>query len=284
LFGQVGDIGEKDRFGGRYDTILKESALLRGINVVYSSVNMPQLRSPYLICGLPGTGYVGKIAVDHLIQELNAKRLADIFSTSFPPQVMIRPDGVAELMKNTVFYSKAAVSSSNDVLLFTGDSQPTSPESEYLLAEQILDIAAKFSTKKVFTLAASVTGVFVDKPRVFGTATDSDIVKTFSGKNILTMDSGSIVGMNGLIIGIAKLRGMQGTCLLGETSGYVVDAKASKSILESLLSVVEITIDITNLEKKAKDTERLIQIMQQQLAGRGLEGQQPGKPDIGYIS
>jgi proteasome assembly chaperone (PAC2) family protein len=31
------------------------------------------------------------------------------------------------------------------------------------------------------------------------------------------MDSGSIVGMNGLIIGIAKLRGMQGTCLLGET-------------------------------------------------------------------
>jgi proteasome assembly chaperone (PAC2) family protein len=48
--------------------------------------------------------------------------------------------------------------------------------------------------------------------------------------------------MNGLIIGIAKLHGMQGTCLLGETSDYVVDAKASKSILESLLSVVEITL------------------------------------------
>ena len=42
------------------------------------------------------------------------------------------------------------------------------------------------------------------------------------------MDAGSITGMNGLIIGIAKLRGMQGACLLGETSGYVVDAKASK--------------------------------------------------------
>ena len=41
---------------------------------------------------------------------------------------------------------------------------------------------------------------------------------------------------------------------------------------------------MTNLEKKAKDTERLIQTMQQQ-AGRALEGQQPGvphKPDIGY--
>jgi proteasome assembly chaperone (PAC2) family protein len=80
---------------------------------------------------------------------------------------------------------------------------------------------------------------------------------------------------------------MQSTCLLGETSGYVVDAKASKSILESLLSIVGIMVDMTNLEKKAKDTERLIQTMQQQVAGRALEGQQPGvphKPDTGYIS
>ena len=58
--------------------------------------------------------------------------------------------------------------------------------------------------------------MFVDKPRVFGTAIDWDLVKTFPGKNILTMDSGSIVGMNGLIIGIAKLRGMQGPCFIQE--------------------------------------------------------------------
>jgi uncharacterized protein len=257
------------------------------INMVYSSVDLPQLQSPYLICGFPGTGYVGKIAIDYLIQELNAKSLADIYSASFPNQIIIRTEGVAEHMKNTIFYSKASVSSSNDVLLLTGDSQPVTPESEYLLAEQILDIAAKFNTKKVYTLAASVTGMFVDKPRVFGTATDSDIVKTFSEKNILTMNSGGVVGMNGLIIGIAKLRGMQGTCLLGETSGYVVDAKASKSILERLLSVVDIKVDLTNLEKKAKDTEMLIQTIQQQVAERALQGQQPDvprKPDIVYIA
>jgi len=83
------------------------------------------------------------------------------------------------------------------------------------------------------SLAAYITGVFVDKPRIFDTATDSDIVKSFHEQNISTMDSGSITGMNGLIIGIAKLRGIKGTCLLGETSGYVIDAKASKSILEA---------------------------------------------------
>src|SRR2546423_12356484 len=77
-----------------------------GINVVYSSFSLPQLQSPYLICGFPGSGYIGKIAVDHLIQELDAKHLADIYSTSFPPQVLIKTNGIAELMKNSIFYAE----------------------------------------------------------------------------------------------------------------------------------------------------------------------------------
>jgi uncharacterized protein (TIGR00162 family) len=259
-----------------------------GVNVIYSSNELPDIHSSYLICGFPGSGYVGKIAVDHLIQELKAIHLADIYSTSFPPQVLIRMDGTAELMKNSIFYSQ---NSDTNLLLLTGDSQPVDPDSEYVLAEEILDIATKFNTKHVFTLAAYITGVFVDKPRIFGTATDADIVKTFYKTNISTMDVGSITGMNGLIIGIAKLRGMKGTCLLGETSGYVVDAKASKSILETLISILGIKIDMATLEKRAKDTEMLIKTIEQQMAGRSgrlLEGQQTGSqgkpPNMGYIS
>jgi proteasome assembly chaperone (PAC2) family protein len=104
------------------------------------------------------------------------------------------------------------------------------------------------------------------------------------------MDSGSITGMNGLVIGIAKLRNIKGLCLLGETSGYVVDAKASKVVLETLLQIINIKVNMTNLEKRAKDTETLIQTIEQQMlavrGGRQLEGQQPSqKPrDTGYIS
>lgn len=245
---------------------------------------------PYLICGFPGSGYVGKLAVDHLIQELNATHLADIYSSSFPPQVMIRADGTTDLMKNSIFLWQG---SGVSLLLLTGDSQPSNPDSEYALAERILDFAAQLGSKEVFTLAAYITGVFVDRPRVFGTATELETVGTFAGRNISVMDSGSITGMNGLIVGIAKLRGMKGTCLLGETSGYVVDAKASKAVLESLLGIISLTVDMANLEKRAKDTEMLIQTIEQQMAGRGgglpgQEGQQqqqPQKPrNTGYIS
>ena len=258
------------------------------IRFVYSASERPSLKSPHLICGFPGSGYVGKLAVDHLIQELQAKHLVDIYSSFFPPQVMIRPDGTVDLIKNSIYWWKGQ-GGGNDLLLLTGDSQPATPNSEYALADQVLNLAAQFETYQVFTLAAYITGVFVENPKVFGTATDLDIVSTFASHNVSAMDSGSITGMNGLIIGIAKLRNMKGTCLLGETSGYVVDAKASKTILETLLNIIGVNIDMTNLDKRAKETEMLIQTIEQQMLGgrgaRALESQQPQKPrDMGYIS
>ncbi|HEX6067944.1 MAG TPA: PAC2 family protein, partial [Nitrososphaera sp.] len=111
-------------------------------------------------------------------------------------------------------------------------------------------------------------------------------VATFAQNNISAMDSGSITGMNGLVIGIAKMRGLKGTCLLGETSGYVVDAKASKAVLETLLKMINVKVDMANLEKRAKDTEMLIQTIEQQMSGRGRpagEGQQRPQ-NTGYIS
>lgn len=261
---------------------------VREIKFVYSRQEQPALKSPHLICGFPGSGYVGKLAVDHLIEELHATHLVDIYSSSFPPQVMIKADGTIDLMKNSVFWWKG---DGADLLLLTGDSQPATPDSEYALADEVLNIAGQFGTEQVFTLAAYITGVFVDKPKVFGTATHPEIVSMFASHGISLMDSGSITGMNGLIIGIAKLRGMKGTCLLGETSGYVVDAKASKAVLETLLQIIGVKVDMTNLDKRAKDTETLIQTIEQQMLAGGrttrspLEGQQPQKPrDTGYIS
>ena len=113
-----------------------------GINVVFSQETVPHLRGTFLICGFPGSGFVGKLAVDHLIQELRAKHLADIYSTSFPPQILIRTDGTADLIKNSIFYFEDTGPDPISLLLLTGDSQPANPDSEYLLAEEILDIGS----------------------------------------------------------------------------------------------------------------------------------------------
>ncbi|MFQ5969636.1 MAG: proteasome assembly chaperone family protein [Nitrososphaerales archaeon] len=255
------------------------------LKVIFKVSKMPELEEPYLICGLPGSGYVGKLAVEHLVHELNAKLLADIYSYSFPPQVIIRNDGTADLMKNSMYYWKS--NGKSDILMLTGDAQPSTSEAEYILVDEILGLANKFNAKTVFTLAAYITGVFVDKPKVYATTTDADLLKEFQSQDLLKMDGGSITGMNGLIIGIAKLKGMRGMCLLGETSGYVVDAKASQAVLQSLLGMIGVQVDMKNLEKRAKDTEMLIQTIEQQMRRRSPYEEQVGKQpskDLGYIS
>jgi len=65
-------------------------------------LSRPELKDPVVICGLPGSGYVGKLGVEHLAKGLNAELFAVIYSSSFPPQVMIRADGSSELLKHEI--------------------------------------------------------------------------------------------------------------------------------------------------------------------------------------
>jgi len=257
----------------------------------YPKSSLPDSKFPTLICGFPGSGYVGKLAVDHLIHELRAKHLVDIYSNTFPPQVLIKPDGTVDLNRNTIFYHESPISSSLNMMFLTGDSQPSNPDAEYLLAETILGIASKYSVLHVYALAAYITGVFVQKPRVFCTASDMETLRDINTSDVAVMDSGAITGMNGLIVGLAKLKGMRGTCLLGETSGYVVDAKASRSLLEVLTMRLSVEISMDALDARAKDTEMLIKTIEQQMvqpSGERLEGgeqtSQTNPRNTGYIS
>ena len=252
--------------------------------IIVEMTEVPKLENPSLICGLPGSGYVGKLAVDHLVEELKGIPFASIFSSSFPPQDLIHPDGTADLMKNTLYYCKGKAS---DLVLLSGDAQPVTPESEYEMAEEITRICHDLGVKTIYTLAAYITGTFTEAQRVYGTSTSPDIVKEFSKHSVYPMNSGSITGMNGLLIGVGKRKNMTGVCLLGETSGYVVDAMASKSILETLAKILGLKIDMAGISKKAQDTRQLVKNIEAQMSARhsteSLPMQQPDKK-LGYIS
>jgi len=261
----------------------------KDIKTVFSSKKFPSLRSPVLICGFPGSGYVGKLATDHLIKELGSIHLADIYSSSFPPQVIIKNTGTVELMKNILYYVKDR-GQKHDFLFLTGDAQPVSSKVEYLLGEEIIKIAKKFDVRQIITLGAYITGMFVETPRIFGVATDEDGLKLLNSFNISKIDNGSISGMNGILLGIGKINNVKGISLLGETSGYVIDANASKYILKKLLEIIGLDISMEDMDKKAKDTIMLIKDIEQRIGEKNSLSDdlqqmvQKKQPEIGYIS
>ena len=70
------------------------------------SIEDIRLKDAILLEGLPGVGNVGKLAAMHLIEELKAKKCTEIYSSHFPPQVLIDDDGVVNLVNNELYYHK----------------------------------------------------------------------------------------------------------------------------------------------------------------------------------
>ena len=228
--------------------------------VIEKVFRVPKATNPVLVCGLPGSGYVGKLAADHLVSTFKLKRVAEYTSESFPPQVNVRADGTVEEMKGELYFGQAA--KGKDLFVFTADAQPATSNGEYELSDAVVKRAKKCGVKRVYALAAFITGSFSASPKVYGAATSKAMLDSISQMGVNLMKDGGISGMNGLLIGMAALRGLEGACLLGETSGFVVDAGASKSVLEALSTAVGFPIDTSKLKEKAEETQKVISQLQ----------------------
>ena len=248
----------------------------------------PVLRNPVLVCGLPGSAFVGKFAVDHLISELPGTLLAEIYSDSFPPQVIVKETGEVSLIKNELYFWKNSDRNGNDLIILTGDAQPLTPESEYSLSEYIVDYSSReLGAKQLITLGAYVTGAFTESPKVYGATTDVTLASRIKDLGGNLMLEGGITGMNGLLLGMAKLKRMDGYTLLGETSGYVFDPKASECVLNLLGKIVRFEIDMKKLEARAREAQEALregERLRSQEEERQGRGETEGRKRLDYIS
>jgi uncharacterized protein (TIGR00162 family) len=220
----------------------------------------PKLKNPIFIEGLPGIGNVGKLAAEHIIESINAKKFAELHCKDFPPQVFINIDGTIKLVNNEFFYWKAKKRDQRDLILLTGDYQGLSSQGQYELVEKILDLIQEMGVKEIYTLGGYGLGYEIENPKVLCATTDISLVKQMKKYGAIFKKNepgGGIVGASGLLIGLGKLRGLQGVCLMGETPGYLVDPKSAKAVLNVLMKVSNIKVSLSALEKKAKEIERI---------------------------
>jgi uncharacterized protein (TIGR00162 family) len=242
----------------------------------------PSLSNAVFIEGLPGVGNVGKLAADHLIECLGATKFATITSKYFPPQVLVLGDGTIRLVNNEMYFWKAKEEGQRDLVILIGDYQGLTADGQYVLVEAILDLLEELGCKTIYTLGGYGTGKMLEKPRVLGAATDRELVKTLKKKNVVFRKNepgGGIVGASGLFLGLGMRRGMDGVCLMGETSGYLVDPKSAQSVLEILSDILSVQVDFSDLESRAEQMDKLAQ----QLRDLERAAENPSDEDLRYI-
>jgi len=222
-----------------------------------------ELDDPVFLEGLPGVGHVGKLAAEHLLEELESTLVRRVYSNDLPPQVDVGDDGVAELT-HAEFH--AVETDGRDLLILTGDHQAQSNEGHYRMADAFLDLASEFGCESAYALGGVPTGELIDEYSVLGAATSEARVEALQDVGVEFREhepAGGIVGVSGLVLGLGGRRGFDAACLMGETSGYLVDPKSARAVLEVLVELFGIDIEYESLEERADEMEDVIEKIQQ---------------------
>ncbi len=242
----------------------------------------PELERPIMFVGWPGIGNIGIIAVNAIKDILRAEEFGEIESWDFfyPRKVVIRNGLLIDLEfpTNRFYYKRME---KRDLIFFIGEEQPSeggrmyaSGEKAYRIANYVLDVGLRFGCQRVYTSGACVSPVHHQmKPRVCAVASSREVMEEIKHlPNTILMSElgerregeGIITGLNGLLLAIAKRRGIEGACLMGEIPDWLSGAsfpypKASRSVLEVFSEILEISLDLSFLDKIEKQVEEMIE-------------------------
>ncbi|HSV42867.1 MAG TPA: proteasome assembly chaperone family protein [Methanomassiliicoccales archaeon] len=239
----------------------------------------PELKQPILVEGLPGVGNVGKLAAEHLVEQLGAVKFADIYSKFFPPQVLADDNGVIRLVSNGLYYVKKE--GMQDLIILVGDYQGLTPDGQYDLSDFILSVCKEYDVKRIYTLGGYGVGRMIEKPRVLGAVTHEPLIGEMKEKGVEFSkgEPGSgIVGASGLLLGLGQIKGYEAVCLMGETSGYFVDPKGAESVLRVLSNILGVDVNYSALQEKAQQIDMIANKLKEQ-----DEPVAPKREDLGYI-
>ncbi len=230
---------------------------MKGLVKLYAR---PKLNSPVLLAAWPGIGNVSIIVATYLERKLNFKRLGEIEASHFfdPIGVMVRDNVVeAPQFPESKFYYWKNKGGGSDIILFIGEDQPAAKG--YELANCVLDVGLSFQVKRIYTCAAALTRIHhTEQPRVWGVATNQQVAEDLKEYDLVERGNLQIAGLNGLLLGVAKERDIEGVCLLGEVPVYatrIQNPMAALVILEALAKMLGIEIDTVELAQLAKETK-----------------------------
>jgi uncharacterized protein (TIGR00162 family) len=230
---------------------------------------LPIFKKPTLIVGLPGIANVGKIAADLIIDEVKAKPLYDIFSHDLPNSVFVNDSNLIELPTIEMYAKKR--NGKGDLLILTGDVQPADERSSYEFCEAVLEIAEKLGVELIITLGGIGLAEVPKKPQVFVTGNSTEIITKFS-KGIKLNEKlygivGPIIGVSGLLVGLAKKKDISAVCMLAETLGHpaYLGIKGARETVKALNKKLGLNIKISDLDKEIADIEGEILTKSQEL-------------------
>jgi len=234
---------------------------LEGINhkqlymtiVKFFQTKEPDLQKPMMIAAMQDMGDVGSIVIDFISTHLNTTVFREV-QPSYPAYV-IDNGGYIDFPEEKWDYRYAK----NTIVFGGGSGQPSSTEELNVLCQDVINVAKKYSARFIYTLGGFHTKNPVAKnPKTFVTTTSIELTDQVRKLGIETTPEASIItGFNGLILGFAKMNGIQGIGLYAELNEpKLPQYRSAKSIIKTLEKLTYQKFgDTSELDVMADDVE-----------------------------
>jgi len=235
-----------------------------------------KFNNPIMIAGFPGIGNVGKLVVEHLRFHFKPVRIATIYSKYFPDVALMTNNGTFKLAAYR-FYLLRDKSLKNDIIILTGDAQPSTAEGRYIIGRKIVKFfKERLNGKVIYTIAGYGVGRELEKtPIIYANATSKKVIERLKGYGIQPGKTGIIFGSAAVLPAFAKIEGLDGACIMGETiSTLAVDAIASKAVLKVLAKMLSLKMDMKDIDSMIEETAKALKEQEK------IEPQEVTYPDL----
>jgi proteasome assembly chaperone (PAC2) family protein len=207
----------------------------------------------------PGMGHVAVSAGYYLMAKLGMHGFAE-----FSPREVFDMDHVdvkdgliqSGRLPRSRLFAWNDLKKERDLVVFIGEAQP--PLGRYAFSRRLVEYARELGVERIYTFAAMATQMHPEHaPRVFVAATTKVLLGELQQHEVVTLESGQISGLNGVLLGVAAEMGLQGICLLGEMPHIFAQfpfPAASLAVLKSFSRLTRLEIDLTELSLQAQKT------------------------------
>jgi len=223
----------------------------------------PKLKKPIMVAAWPGMGGVAIVAARYLREKLGAQELGSIDPQEFfdLSGVLIEDSIVKDIeFPECKFYIWES-GGRNDLIIFVGEAQPLMKG--YAFANMVIEVAQMFKVKRLYTFAAAPTHIYHTKrPKVLAVATKPKLVEELKGYDVTLLGQGTISGLNGLLLAVAKEKNIDGICLLAEIPIYttqIANPRSSKAVLQIFSQMSGLEVDLGDLDKWARETDEEVE-------------------------
>jgi len=244
-------------------------------------INSPKLKDPIFIAAWPGMGEVAYRTVLFLREVLEFKMFAKLEAGDFfKPAAVVVENGIIELPSIPAgFFYYFKKKDLPEIVLFLGEAQPPLEHAE-TLSREIISFIKKYHVKTVLTFAAKPEPIDhkVD-PAVWVAGTHADLLSKFEHFNAKILKDGQVSGLNGIILGVGKRRGIRGACLLGEIPFYTIqieNPRATTNILKLLNQYLGLNLNLAPMVERSKYIEEEIDKLVNHI--KGGEAPAPSMP------